>query len=192
MKRSGAQHLSMAHRTHATLEGPVWKPRALPYYHCPLAERCYSRCTLTDAQWRGRNTSTDMLAPPLPMQPRVLRLPLPQGSPLAHIKLNERLGSLGISCRAVSEQLPPPCAAPCHYSIPAARFCFSLYWTSWDFLLLISPACQVRLPFPPSSRSTAPQKRDGVNKSSNLTVMCFPNQGLSLMVMCLCCGRHCR
>lgn len=95
--------LSMAHRTQATLGGPTWKSRAFPLSLFSLAVGYYSSCRLTSAQRRERIISTDMLAPALPTQPRVLGLPLPQGPLLAHVEL----GSLDLFCRALSQQFSP-------------------------------------------------------------------------------------
>ena len=108
----------MACRTYATLGGPTWNPRALLFSLLSLADEYYSRCRLTDAQWRGRKASTDMLAPALPIQTTVLSPPLPQGSLLAHVKLDEHLGSLDLSCRVVSEQSAPTlrCSMPLFHS----------------------------------------------------------------------------
>lgn len=91
-----------------------WHPEQLPLLeglprtpdHCPSPLfpffGYYSRCRLTDAQWR--TISMDMLASPLPTQPKVLRPPLLQVPLLAHIKLDERLGSLHLCCRVFSKQ----------------------------------------------------------------------------------------
>lgn len=131
----------------------LWEvlPGTPEHSHSPffsLADGYYSRCRLADTQWRGRIISTDMLAPPLPIQPRVLKLPLLQGSLLAHVKLDERLGSLDLSCKVVSKQSAPTsrCSMPlCHSSCKFLHFALLNFPR---FSPLISPACQVSPPSP--------------------------------------------
>lgn len=93
-----------------------------------------------------------------------------------------------------SFQAVSPHLALHHDVIPFQLQCFAFCFVEIPkiFSCLFPQPLKCHLPALPSSRSTAPQKRDGGNKTSSLTTMCFPDQGLTLMAMCLCCSKHCR
>lgn len=128
-------------RTYATLGHPTWNPKALPFFLYSLADRYCSWGKLS--VWRGKITSTGMLALTLPMQPSVLSLPLPEGSLLDHIKLDESLGLLDLSYRAVSKQSAPTSCCFMLLFHSSCKVLHLLCWNSRVFLPLISPGCRV-------------------------------------------------
>lgn len=150
--------LYMAYKTYATLEGPTWNSRALPFFLFSLAVfflfflSFFS--TTPDADPQMPNGGEGSL-------PRTCWLRHCQYSPecrgrlcrRAHCWLTLNLMNAWAPWIFPEEQLLsswlPPCAAPCCYSMPAARFCISLCWTSRGPLLLVSLACRVPPPNPP-------------------------------------------
>lgn len=90
-------------------------------------------------------------------------------------------------CHFGRSSLEPQCTPLLRVVIPFQLQGFALSFAELPefFSHSFPEPVECHLPALPSSTSTAPQKRDGVNVPSRLIGMGFPGQGPSLMAVCL-------